>query len=92
MKPLNEWSFTEFKHLIWGASKNRDEWYFSQSRDSWFADYRPNYPERTAADFTIVVDHSIPNPRMTIYQDTALLPTINQYSDILELAADLRDM
>lgn len=93
MKPLNEWSFSKFRSLIMSASKNPyDEWFFSQSRNCWYADYRPKYPEKTAADFTIVVDHSTPNPRMTIYQDTATLPTIKQYSNVHELTADLRNM
>ena len=92
MKPLNEYSFSDFKEMILAASKNAEEWFFSQSRDCWFADYKPNYPEKTAADFTIVCDHSSPRPRLTIYQDTATIPTIKQYSRADRLTGDLLRM
>lgn len=89
MKPINEYSFTEFKSLILGASKNSNEWFFTQTATGYYADYRPKYPERTAADFTVAIDFSVINPRMTIYQDTACLPTIKQYSKVSDLTDDL---
>ena len=92
MKPLNEYSFSEFRSMILSTSKNAENWFFSQSRNCWFADCKPCYPEKSAADFTIVCDHSLPRPRLTIYQDTATLPTIKQHSRFDELAADLRNM
>ena len=92
MKPLNEYSCTEFRSMILSASKDTENWFFSQSRNCWFADYKPCYPDKSAADFTIVFNHSLPRPRLTIYQDTVTLPTIKQYSRFDELAADLRNM
>lgn len=92
MKPLNEYSFTKFKSLIINSAGNNTDWYFSQSKNCYFADYRPNYPEKTAADFTIVLDHSSLRPRFTLYQDTATLPTIKQYSTAPGLTADLYHM
>ena len=92
MKPLNELSFTEFKSIIINSAGHYNEWIFSQHRDSYSACYCPNYPEKTAADFTIVLDHASLRPRFTLYQDTACLPTIKQYSTVPRLTADLYRM
>jgi hypothetical protein len=92
MTQLNEISFTEFKSIIINSAGHVEEWCFAQSRNCFFADYRPSYPEKTAADFTIVLDHSNIRPRFTIYQDTATLPTIKQYSTVKSLTADLIHM
>ena len=92
MKQLNEIGFTDFKSIIINSAGHHEEWYFSQALDCYYADYRPSYPEKTAADFTIVLDHSVPRPRFTLYQDTATLPTIKQYSTVKSLTADLYHM
>ena len=92
MKPLNEYGFTDFKSLIINAAGGNKNWHFAQSCYCYFADYRPNYPEKTAADFTIVLDHASLRPRFTLYQDTACLPTIKQYSTANSLTADLYHM
>lgn len=92
MKPINEYSFVDFKSLILGASKNCNEWFFTQTATGYYANYRPKYPERTAADFTVALDFGVANPRMTIYRDTACLPTIKQHHSADDLSNDLRGM
>lgn len=92
MTQINEIGFTKFKSIIINSAGHNQEWYFNQSRDCYYADYRPNYPEKTAADFTIVLDRGSARPRFTLYQDTATLPTIKQYSTVKSLTADLYHM
>ena len=92
MKPLNEYGFTDFKSAILTAAKVKDNWYFTQTRDCYYADYRPSYPEKTAADFTVMLDHSHTISRLNIYADTATIPTIKQYSKIEELQKELSEM
>lgn len=91
-KPLNEYSFRDFKSAIVAAVRGTQGWYFSQTRTAYYADFRPHYPHRTAADFSVSLDHSLPRPRITLYADTACIPTIAQYSDIDELCEDLKKM
>ena len=92
MKPLNEYGSKEFRMIILNSVKDKDNWYFSQTREAYYADYRPSYPQKTAADFTIVLDHSPVKSRITVYSDTALVPIINQYSSMEDLLHDLREM
>ena len=92
MKPLNEYGFTEFKSAVLNSAKVKDNWFFSQCRDAYYADYRPRYPERTAADFTVCLDHGHTNSRVAIYADTATLPIIKQYSNMQDLQKELSEM
>lgn len=92
MKPLTEYSFREFKQLILYAAKSADPWYFSQTREGYYADYRPDYPNNTAADFTVYLCNGCDKPRLTIYQETATIPTVKQYSDMMDLLRDISKM
>ena len=92
MKPLNEYGSKEWRIAIKNAVKDKDNWYFSQTREAYYADYRPSYPQKTNADFTIVLDHSPVRSRLTVYADTATIPIINQYSRMEDLLDDLRKM
>ena len=92
MKPLTEYSFRGFKQLILQAAASADPWYFSQTKDGYYADYRPDYPNKTAADFTVYLCNGSDKPRLTLYQETAAIPTIKQYSDMLDLMQDIQNM
>lgn len=92
MKPLNEYSFRGFKQLILRAAKSADPWYFSQTKDGYYGDYRPDSPNKTAADFTVYLCTGSDKPRLTIYQETATIPTVKQYSDMMELLRDIQNM
>lgn len=49
--------------------------YFSQTRDMYYADYKPNYPEKTNGDFTI--SQEVISGKRKIYGNlNALIPTI----------------
>ena len=90
MKPLNEYSFQDFKNMIRSANPT-GHWFFSQGvYGGYYADYRPGYPDKTAADFTVYMNSDI--PRLTIYQETATIPTIKQYSDMMDLLRDIQNM
>lgn len=92
MKFLMVYSFREFKRVILYAAKSADPWYFSQTKDGYYADYRPDYPNKTAADFTIYLCNSSDKPRLTLYQETATIPTVKQYSNMLDLLRDIQNM
>lgn len=93
MKPINEYSFTDFKRLILHAAASAEPWYFSQTIEGYYyADYRPEYPNKTAADFTVSLCNGSDKPRLTIYQETATIPTIKQYSDMMDLLRDIQNM
>ena len=49
--------------------------YFSQTRDMNYADYKPNYPEKTNGDFTISQE-VISGKRKMYGNFNALIPTI----------------
>lgn len=54
---------------------NIDDIYFSKTRDRYYADYKPYYPEKSNADFYIVWDGKSPECKM--YGNLqALIPTI----------------
>ena len=92
MKPLNEYSFSQFRSNIASAVKDHESWYYSQSATAYYADYKPKYPEKTAADFTIMLDFGHTNARLNIYADTALVPIINQFSNMQDLITELHNM
>lgn len=86
-------SFIGFRRCILSASKaDKENWYFSQTRGGYYADYRPDYPRKTSADFYIYLDNSVYPARLTMYQDTATIPTVKQYSGMDALQEDLKNM
>lgn len=71
--------FQTFKRLIlnkcktWGI--DTEDIYFNQTRDNYYADYKPEYPNKSGADFTVVKD--IWKNTLQIYGNfDALIPTI----------------
>lgn len=92
MKPLNEYGFSGFRSMILSASKDAENWYFSQTATAYYADYKPKYPEKTAANFTVMLDFGHANARLNIYADTALVPIIRQFSSMQDLITELRNM
>ena len=78
--------------MILSASKNAENWYFSQTATAYYADYRPKYPEKTAADFTVMLDFGHTKARLNIYADTALVPIIRQFSNMQDLITELHNM
>ncbi len=48
--------FKDFRIHI-GSRLGIADVYFSQTKDFYYADYRPNYPERTSADLLISYNH-----------------------------------
>lgn len=92
MKPLNEKSFAEFRSDIASAVKDHENWYYSQTATAYYADYRPKCPEKTAADFTIMLDFGHTHARLNIYADTALVPIIKQFSNMQDLITELWHM
>ena len=92
MKPLDEIGFSEFKRWISRTSLNINDWFFTQSRTAYYADYRPKYPDHTAADFTVCLNFGVVRGRLTIYaHDGSLVPTIKYYRNMEELMKVLRN-
>lgn len=70
----------EFKEFVLGKCKevgisDTENIYFSQTRDMYYADYKPNYPEKTNGDFTISQE-IISGTRKMYGNFNALIPTI----------------
>lgn len=79
-----------FKNIIRRLLAADDEHlYFSQTRDEYFADYKPNYPEKSAADLTISVNHWKGTGKIR-GNFGALIPTINKYDDLKSLFNTLK--
>ena len=92
-KNLSEFGFFDFRREINRAAKrNANNFYFTQTRDAYYADYRPAYPKRTTADFTVCLLFGSSAPRLSMYQGTACVPTIKQYHTMSELLYDLSKM
>lgn len=75
----NNDGFQAFKQLILNKCKvweiNTEDIYFNQTRDNYYADYKPKYPNKSGADFTVVKD--IWKNTIQIYGNfDALIPTI----------------
>lgn len=67
-------AFVENKSHEWEGT-HIDDIYFSQTRDRYYADYKPCYPEKSNADFYIVWDGKSKECKM--YGNLqALIPTI----------------
>lgn len=71
--------FQTFKRLILNKCKtweiDTEDIYFNQTRDNYYADYKPEYPNKSGADFTVVKD--IWKNTLQIYGNfDALIPTI----------------
>lgn len=70
----------EFKNFVVDKCKelgilDMENIYFSQTRDMYYADYKPNYPEKTNGDFTITQE--VISGKRKIYGNlNALIPTI----------------
>ena len=93
MKPLNEWSFSDFKRQI-NRVFNRHGIFFSLTRDAYYMQYSPAYPEKTAADILVCLCFATPTPRITLYGNTEndhTPCTIKQYSDFKDLLCDLKN-
>lgn len=70
----------EFKEFVLDKCKEWDildteNIYFSQTRYMYYADYKPNYPEKTNCDFTISQE-VISGKRKMYGNFNALIPTI----------------
>ena len=92
-KSLAEFGFSDFRREITQAAKaNAQHFYFTQSRGAYYADYRPVYPDHSAADFTVCLCFESAVPRLTMYQETACLPTIKQYHTMSGLLYDIQRM
>ena len=92
-KRLDEIGFSDFRGEIKRAARaNAQHFYFSQSRDAYYADYRPTYPEHSPADFTVSLCFGSAVPRLTLRQETSAVPTIKQYLTMSGLLYDLSMM
>lgn len=70
----------KFKQFVLGKCKefgilDTENIYFSKTRDAYYADYKPKYPEKTNGDFTI--SQEVISGKMKMYGNlNALIPTI----------------
>lgn len=64
-----------------------DDLYFSQTVAGYYMEYKPKYPEKSAADFIIYQDL---NGSMSVHGNLeALVPTIQKYEDIEDFEKNL---
>lgn len=77
--------------LILLHAKDKDNWYFSQTLTTSYADYKPKYPDHTSADLTIAWNNIANEIKMygNIY---SAAPTIKEYSDLYSLCEDIELM
>ena len=67
----------EFNGKIKAAMGDRKGLFLSQTSASFYAEYRPKFPEESAADFLIAYDCS--NGTVTLSADTACVPILKRY-------------
>ncbi len=63
---------------------------FTQTTGVYYADYRPQYPLRTAGDFLIACDWI--TGKLTMRAETATVPTIIEFNSLEELTEAIRNM
>lgn len=82
----------EFKNGILSAmpESNRQHVFFSQTVTAHYADFRPKYPEKSAADFLITSDFV--KGCITLSADTAAVPVIKEYDSFEQLLDELKNM
>ncbi len=82
----------EFKDRIVSAMPevNRKHVYFSQTATAYYADFRPEYPEKSAADFLVTGNHA--TGKITLTAETAAVPTVKEYENFEQLCDDLKAM
>lgn len=76
--------------IIVSVGDKRKDFYFSQTLTGYYADYRPQFPERSNGDFLIAYDHF--KDKITISADTSTIPIIKQYISIQDLLNSLSDI
>ena len=80
----------KFKNGVLSAmpESERKHIFFSQTKTAYYADYRPKYPEKSAADFLIYAD--VVTGCATLSANTAAVPTIKRYADFEQLVEALK--
>lgn len=76
--------------IIETVGNKRKDFYFSQTLTGYYADYRPQFPEKSNGDFLIAYDHF--KDKITISADTLAVPIIKQYISIQDLLSSLSNM
>lgn len=83
--------FNDFCNAIIGIVGNKIKYfYFSQTLTGYYADYRPQFPEKSNGDFLIAYDHF--KDKITISADTSTIPIIKQCVSIQDLLNSLSNM
>lgn len=83
----------EFKERVTAKLKQidtnikNDDLYFSQTATGYYMEYKPEYPNRSNADFIVYQDL---NGSISVHGNmTALVPTIEKYEDINDFEKNL---
>ena len=80
--------FQEIKEAI--GPKNEEHLYCTQTASSYFADFRPDYPNETNGDFLIVYD--IPTGSLCMIARTSTVPIFKAYDSFDKLLNDLKNI
>lgn len=82
---------TQFSHEITKAFGNRMvDVYFHATRTSYYADYQPNYPEKTEKDVLISYNHITGKFEMST--ETATTPITREFSSFAEVLEAIKSM
>ena len=91
MNDMTQSNFSYFRKAVTRAVSNYSisakDLYFSQSQRGYYADYRPAYPDKTPADFTVYQDM---DETVRVYGNPdALVPTIDTFTDLADFEVNL---
>lgn len=82
---------TQFSHEITKAFGDRTaDVYFHATQTSYYADYRPNYPEKTAGDVLISYNHI--TGKLEMSTETATTPITREFSSFAEVLEAIKGM
>ena len=64
--------------------------YYSQTATTYYADFRPEYPEKSRADFLIAYEWLA--ERLTLIAETASAPIIEEFKNVEQMLDRLKNM
>lgn len=80
----------QFREAVTSAFGERENVFFSQQAQGYYASYQPKYPEKSAGDF--LISYGIFSGKLTISAETDVVPTVREFESLEELTEAIKGM